>query len=87
MRGKKAKLIRHIAFDIARRSGLPRGTEYRAIDNASAEPGFHSSQLCVQGCERAVINQVKKLGRHAKNFSGRLFSSIAMRAIHFREKF
>ena len=72
MRAKKAKLIRQIANEIALAQTIDAETQYD-MDRRGT--------VTVSHCERAIIKQVKKISRAAKNMPARIFQRIAFAAI------
>lgn len=72
MRAKKAKLIRQIANEIALAQTIDAETQYDADGRGT---------VTVSHCERAIIKQVKKISRVAKNMPARIFQRIAFAAI------
>ncbi len=82
MRGKKAKLIRMIANEIAFANTIDAETQYDAKKNTRRDDLVWSTRtIVVAHCERAIIKQVKKLSRAAKNMPARIFQRIAFAAI------
>lgn len=77
MRGKKAKLIRMIANEVAFANTLDAETQYDAKGNSR----FTAGTIVVAHCERAIIKQVKKIHRTDKNIPARIFQRIAFAAI------
>ena len=77
MRGKKAKLIRMIANEVAFANKLDAETQYDAKGNSRHTAGT----IVVAHCERALIKQLKKIHSTAKNIPAVIFERIAFAAI------
>jgi len=77
MRGSKAKLIRMIARQVAIETTTLSETQYDAKNNARK---LATGTIVVSHCERAIIKQLKKLAKAARNINQYVFYNLAIRA-------